>query len=83
MFSGNQGWPKAPDFQKFVNKEPDPSIRSPEFELKDIEGHIVEVNTDYYLALYDHSLDVLQLDRAYHADFAALSVRCTMWMTIF
>ncbi|KAG2171338.1 hypothetical protein INT43_002960 [Umbelopsis isabellina] len=56
------------DLIEFADKQqPDPSIRSPEFQLKDIEGLIVEENTDYYLTLYDHDLDVLILED-WHGD---------------
>ncbi|KAI9286242.1 hypothetical protein BC943DRAFT_351584 [Umbelopsis sp. AD052] len=44
--------------------------KSSNFHLKDIEGHIVEENTEYYLELYDHDSDVLKIwDNLLHAGY--------------
>ncbi|KAI8578856.1 hypothetical protein K450DRAFT_288875 [Umbelopsis ramanniana AG] len=44
--------------------------KSSNFHLKDIEGHIVEENTDYYLELYDKDSDVLKIwDNLLHSGY--------------
>ncbi|KAI8578855.1 hypothetical protein K450DRAFT_281340 [Umbelopsis ramanniana AG] len=57
---------------------------SSDFHLKDIEGHTVEENTDYYLEIYDHDDDVLDMyedelwSRYYEYQIEQTIVQCSI-----